>query len=143
MEIMKKQILKNVATIVRRTYIQSAFVLVLGSSFSTAKAQSADSVPPAGEVKYLGSLNNQQLLFQLEFDNKANETFYVTIKDQDGYVFYQQSFKDKKLVKKFLFEKTDNENANLIFSVSTQKGKQTQSFQVDTRMVERTEVTKL
>jgi hypothetical protein len=95
-------------------------------------------------IKYLGG-NNDELLFQMEYDNQTAESFLVIIKDEDGTILFTEKVKGKRFSKKFQFSRAEMGSQKLIFSVVTTKEKQTEVFQVatSTRVVEDVVVTRL
>ena len=141
---MKKQTqnLRNTA----RNFIVPAFLftaLLVGSSTNSVNAQSAiNSTSPS--VKYLGK-SNDQLVFQVDYDNTNDEVLNLAIKDEDGNILYADRFRDKKLSKKFKVNSSEYGNMKLTFVLSTDKEKQSQVFQVNTntRVIDDVVVTNL
>ena len=142
---MKKSIRQKLANL-KSTYVNIVFCVVLLSSFSPslANATGKSKVPlTEAVITYVGIQNDQQVAFQVEFENTRGETFYVSISNEEGNVLYRQGFKDTKFSKKFLFNKEDISDAHLIFTVKTSTDTQVESFKVLTQVVENTVVTKL
>ncbi|HEU0064430.1 MAG TPA: hypothetical protein VFQ58_05335 [Flavisolibacter sp.] len=141
---MKKQTqnLRNTA----RNFIVPAFLftaLLVGSGTNSVNAQSAiNSTSPS--VKYLGK-SNDQLVFQVDYDNTNDEVLNLAIKDEDGNILYADRFRDKKLSKKFKVNSSEYGNMKLTFVLSTDKEKQSQVFQVNTntRVIDDVVVTNL
>src|SRR3569833_1375151 len=101
---MKKQVMKNVSKAARRTIVYFGFASLMAFSFVPAHAE--DKKPStAVSINYLGAVDNQPL-FQIEFDNKNEEVYTVTIKDDQGDVLYVEKSKDKKFSKKFKYQGT-------------------------------------
>lgn len=127
---MKKQT-TTTATGLRTSFARllTAGLLTVGS-FSAAEAQTAKS-PVDADIKYAGT-SNDKLLFAVNFDNKTAEPFTVEVKDGDGYVFYNNRFKDKKFRKFFAIDKNELEKASITIQVATREGVQKQVFDVNT-----------
>ncbi|HEV7621953.1 MAG TPA: hypothetical protein VGO09_09475, partial [Flavisolibacter sp.] len=139
-------ITRNTSKLARNIFLPALLLGLLITEITPAQAQtqitaSAFSKPA---VKYLGKENNQ-LVFQLDFDNTTNEYFNVAIKDEDGNLIYMDRFKDKKFSKKFLVNQSEYGTMKLTFLVSTQNDKQAQVFTVNTntRVIDDVVVTKL
>lgn len=123
----------------------AAIIIVSGSLFSGAAygGDSTETPKAPAEIKLLGILNTDEVLFEVVFDNKTREVFDLTITDQEGYVFYKARFQDRTFSKKFLFNKLENGNANLTFTIKTGNSKQSESFEVNTQLLENASLTKL
>ena len=142
---MKKSIRQKLANF-KSTYVHIVFCIVLLSSFSPILVNATDkSKAPLAEgvITYLGIQNDQQVAFEVEFENTRGETFYVSISDKEGNVLYRQGFKDSKFSKKFLFNKEEISDTHLVFTIKTSNDTQVESFKVITQVVENTVVTKL
>lgn len=142
---MKKSIRQKLANL-KNTYVHIVFCIILLSSFSPSLVNATDKskTPLTGaEITYLGIQNDEQVVFQVEYENTSGETFYVSISNNEGSILYRRSFKDSKFSKKFLFNKEEVVNTNLVFTLKTGNDTQIESFQVITQVVENTVVTKL
>ena len=142
---MKKSIRQKLANL-KNTYVHIAFCMVLLSSFSPSVVSAAykSKTPLTGAViTYLGIQNDNLIAFQVEFENTGGETFYLNIRNNKGDILYSQSFKGSKFSKKFLFNKEEIADTNLVFSVKTANDTQVESFKVITEVIENTVVTKL
>ena len=95
---------------------------------SVVIAEEKPGTPSGVSVNYVGSVDNQPV-FQIEFDNKNEEQFTISIKDSDGNVLYVERSKDKKFVKRFKYQ--GEEAVKLTFVLSTDKEKQAQVFEVN------------
>ena len=49
-------------------------------------------------IKHIGN-DNESMYFQLLLNNETGEKFYLTVKDQDGIVLFQDVYNDKNLTK--------------------------------------------
>lgn len=129
---------------IRRTFAHAILVLalVVNTVPSSLMAQDNETPKPAAAIKYLGN-NNDQLLFQVDFENKEEESFTLIIKDEEGNTLFNGRFRDKSFTKKFMFDRSEMGASRLEFTIGTGKGKQTQVFQVATRVVEDVVVTRM
>lgn len=138
---MKKQILNTVKkTVVNFGF---AFLFVLNNIPAQAQDKVRTGIPPA-DIKYLGKVNNQPLLL-IDFDNVNEQTIYLSITDEYGNVLYTEKIKDRKFSKKFQWQTSEMDNAKLKFTLTSEKEKQFQVFEVNSnmRMVQDVVITKL
>ncbi|MES1226547.1 MAG: hypothetical protein ABUT20_64325, partial [Bacteroidota bacterium] len=74
--------------------------------------------------------------------NPAGNKFTVTVLDKEGYPVYQENYSDKKFDKKFKL--LANDGSKLTFVIRNAKATDfTQSFEINTHVVEDVVVTKL
>jgi hypothetical protein len=93
-------------------------------------------------VKYVGTSNNQ-VVFQVVFDNPTGEKFALIIKNDAGDVVYHQQFSETHFAKNVYFENTDNE-IQPTFIVRAASGSDiVRHFQVVKTVTENTTVTSL
>ena len=131
---------------IANTFSKASFLFILFFPLSTTIlfAAAGDNTEKPAVVKYMGTINDQ-IVFQLNYDNKDGQPFYVTVKDAEGVTLYNAKFNEKNFSKQFRFYKSELGNADLLFTVATQNEKQSQTFKVATtsRIVEEVVVTKL
>jgi hypothetical protein len=140
---MKKQF--NLSNAVRKTILSVGFTSFFLASFIPSVVNAQDKTPSSPVViKYIGNIDNYPV-FQIEFDNKNEETFNISIKDDEGTVIYGEKFRDKKFSKKFKYEGAGAESMKLTFILMGEKEKQSQQFEVNTntRVVQDVVVTRL
>src|SRR6478735_8791920 len=121
---MKKQFLSRIQKTIVSVVLAS---VLLGIS---PLVHAADGVKPLASnvaVTYVGSIENQPV-FQIDYDNKEETAFVLTIKDSDGNILYVEKSKDKKFSKKFRYQ--GDEHVRLTFIVATPTEKLSQSFEV-------------
>ncbi len=87
------------------------------------------------QIKYLGVVDNQPL-FQVDFDNESGETYLLSIKADDGTALYTQTVKEKKFSKKIKWNNPDFDRTKLLFTLSNDKSKQSQVFEINTSLRE-------
>jgi hypothetical protein len=93
-------------------------------------------------VKYVGTSNNQ-VVFQVVFDNPTGEKFALIIKNDAGDVVYHQQFNETHFAKNVYFENTDTE-IQPTFIVRGANGTDiVRHFQVVKTVTENTTVTSL
>ncbi|MGN6166119.1 MAG: hypothetical protein ACTHOF_16410 [Flavisolibacter sp.] len=131
---------------IANTFSKVSFLLILVLSLTTSTLFAADgnNTEKPALVKYVGTINDQ-VVFQLSYDNKEGQSFYITVKDADGIILYNGKFNEKNFSKQFRFYKSELGNADLLFTLTAQNEKQSQTFKVATtsRIVEEVVVTKL
>ena len=109
-------------------------------------ASASDSTNVAAmstEISYLGAFNQDELLFKVKFDNLENVPCHFTIRDEEGFVLFEQWFKGGNFSKKFLIQMQNIANANLSFSFTTEKSSSTETFLVDTTLKGQSVATRL
>ena len=141
---MKKQ-MRNLMNKTRIFLVPALFVVlsIAGLTYGKAYGQSISSnFRPS--IQYVGKVNDQ-LVFQVDYENPNNDVVNVLIKDEDGNVLYTDRFNDKKLTKKFKVNTTEYGDARLTFVISTSKERTSQVFQVNTntRVIDDVVVTNL
>ena len=136
---MKKQFLMSLSR-TKKTILNLGLAGILFAGLPSA-VHAEEKTPTGATVNYVGSVDNQPI-FQIEFDNKNEELFTVSIRDNEGNVLYVERTKDKKFLKRFKYQGDD---AKLTFVLSTGSGKQTQVFEVNKniRVVQDVVVSKL
>jgi len=141
---MKKHIKLHFRQAVRNTVVPFFFLLLSLTSTSVWALQDSSRSDNLGTIKYIGVVGDQ-VVFQLNYENKTGETLSVVIKDEDGNTLYTGKFNDKKVFKQFRFYRSDISDSNVSFTLSTSNDKQSQVFQVaaTSRVVEDVVVTKL
>ena len=93
------------------------------------------------EVKYIGSADDQ-VMFNVSYNNPTNNKFVVTVLDEDGTKLFQSVYNDKKFDKRFKLPKTDK--TKLTFEIRNNREIELkQTFEINTRIVEDVVVTKI
>lgn len=144
---MKKNLTLSVGKAARKAILYFGLTSVMAVSFlpSAVHAQDKEKPAPTGvEIRYIGSVDEKPV-FQIEFENNTEEVFNVSIKDEEGVVLYKERFKDKKFSRKFQFEKADMDHVKLTFTLTGEKEKQSQAFEINTnvRVIQDVVITKL
>lgn len=94
-------------------------VLLFAQANATDTTEYTNSLPV--ELKFAGTIKNQPLI-QLKFSGTEEETeFNITITDQNGFEFYNTTVKGKNMVKQFLLNTNDLEDAVLLFEITGKK----------------------
>ena len=143
---MKKQFLRNLSLSVRNTTLRFGLIALVAITClpTFVQAQIVKTIAETIAIQYVGNVDNQPV-FQIEFENKEQKPVQVSIKDEDGNTLYFEKIKDKKFSRKFKFERLDAEDMKLTFTLTTEKEKHVQVFEVNTsvRTVQDVVVTKL
>jgi hypothetical protein len=98
---------------------------------------------PAVSLKYIGLVQNQPM-FQLDLNSVEETDFYVSIKDQDGRVIYNEKIKAKTFTRNFRLDTDSLDDA--ILKVEVRDGnKKPEVFTINrnTRYYEETSISKL
>ncbi len=93
-------------------------------------------------VKYVGTTNNQ-VVFQVVFDNPTGEKFSLIIKNDAGDVVYHQQFSETHFAKNVYFENTDTEIQPTFIVRGSTGNDVVRHFQVVKTVTENTTVTSL
>jgi hypothetical protein len=129
---MKKQILFAIAKL--------TLVVLFVVSVAGARAEGTPSEKNA-QISYLG-VQEGMVLFNVAYNNPSGNKFTVTVLDKEGFPLYQEVSSDKKFAKNFKL--LTGENNKLTFVIKNAKETSvTESFEINTHMVEDVVVTKL
>lgn len=104
--------------------------LLIGSA-SGASAQDTAKPQPAA-VSYIGSLDGQPV-FKVDLDNKDGSVYNFKIKDDRGAVLYAEKITKQQFSKKFKFDRNNEEEVKLIFTLTSDKRTQSQEFRINTQ----------
>jgi len=121
-----------------------AVVCAAGVHAQVVQASYSTPVTPAVSqpvVTYLGS-GDEQMSFNLKFDNAGGTKFLVTVLDSEGEILFDQAFTDKKFNKTF---RVPTEMGKLSFVVRDMKTKTQKKIEISTErhFVEEVSVTKV
>ncbi len=95
----------------------------------SAMANEGNYVLPV-ELKFLGNINNQQIV-QLNFAGNAEENdFSINIRDEDGNSLYKENIKGENFSKKFLLNNEEIGDNILRFEVTGKKTNKIVVFEV-------------
>ena len=139
---MKKQIVSNST---RSNIFRLGFALLLMMNLSSAFANPGTGFEePYVSIKYAG-LKAEAPQFQVDLVNDNEEPYLFIIQDVDGIVLYKERINKKVFNKTFSLKNDDFYPTKLIFSVTGEKSKKTQVYEVNTlvRTVRDVEITKL
>ena len=93
-------------------------------------------------VKYVGTSNNQ-VVFQVVFDNPTGEKFALIIKNDAGDVVFHQQYNETHFAKNVYFDNTDSEIQPTFIVRSANGSDIVRHFQVVKTVTENTTVTSL
>lgn len=139
---MKKQFVSNST---RKNVLRFGFAALLALSLSSANASPAiKGEEPLVSVKYAGTAE-EMAKFQVDLINDGDEAYLFSIQDQYGEILYKEKVTKPVFTKVFAWNNTDVLPAKLIFTVTGEKSKKTQVYEVSTlvRTVRDLEITKL
>ncbi len=126
---MKKQFVRNST---RKMVRFGAILLLVAGSFSQSLARPvAKGDDPFVNIQYVGAAAERvQFQFDLVADN--DETYLLTIQDEDGTVLYKEKVAKKIFTKKYEWNNADQNTTKLLFTVTGERSKKTQVFEVNT-----------
>ena len=119
--------------------------LLVAFSFTATVSWATDggADTPAVSLKYLGLVQNQPA-FQLDLNSVEETDFYVSIKDENGRVIYNEKIKAKTFTRNFRLDTESLDDA--ILKVEVRDGnKKPEVFTINrnTRYYEETSISKL
>ena len=137
---MKKQFISTRASVVR---FGAAIFLLFNLSTASATTLTKNEEPFVA-IKYVGQVE-QRAQFQLDLINDNDENLYLTVQEEDGSVLYKEKVAKKVFTKKFEWNNTDHNSSKLVFTITGEKSKKAQVFEVNSqvRTVQDVVVTKL
>jgi hypothetical protein len=106
-----KQTVKNTAM---------AIGLIMSMAVAPSAMAGTGIKTPGIELKFTGKENNQPV-FQLDIENSAKELYFVTIKDQDGVVLYEETLAGEKINRRFRLNTEELSGAVLTVEVAARK----------------------
>ncbi|MCA0396852.1 MAG: hypothetical protein LCH51_05575 [Bacteroidetes bacterium] len=138
--------MKTVNTQIKRALSLAVLALVLVLNAGVAKANNKKKIDEKKsiELRYVGSVNQMPVL-EVAYDNEAGEDLNITLRDTEGNVLYTGNFSDKKIVKRFQFDNSGNDDIKIKLTVSSKKNAQTEIFQIkrSSQVVEAVTIAKL
>ncbi len=132
---------------IKSVFIKAACMLTFvsfSSSFSVTQAQSKfNSVISTGSMGDIRFVNVQDgmLVFELNLENLPVKGSRLQIKDESGYLLFEQNIKTETFKIRYKIER--NEISKITFEVTGKKVLFNKSFSISSRVEERIEVAKL
>ena len=127
---MKKQFVSNnTRSIVTKFGFAVLFFLTLSQSF----AQASKEDEPFVAVKYIGAVA-EKAQFQVDIVGNNDEAFLLAIQAQDGTILYKEKISKKIFTKKFEWNNEETFSPKLVFTVTGEKSKKSQVFEVNTQL---------
>ncbi len=126
-----------------RNYGTIALLVAFSFTATVSWANDGGTDTPAVSLKYLGLVQNQPM-FQLDLNSVEETDFYVSIKDQNGRVIYNEKIKAKTFTRNFRLDTESLDDA--ILKVEVRDGnKKPEVFTINrnTRYYEETSISKL
>ena len=123
-------------------YSVTLFLLFLVFISEPQPAQAQPLTGTDSSIKYLG-IQESHAVFQLQIENETEESYTVRIKDHSGNLLFYKTFRDKRILQKFYFNK--EEMGELVtFIITSRKKQKIETFQVDrnVRVIEEVVITK-
>lgn len=138
---MKKQFVNNKRSTVARFGFAALFALGLTQGFAQEGAKNEE---PFLSIKYVRTVADKAQ-FQVDMVNDAAETYLFAIRTTDGVLLYEEKVTKKLFTKNFLWDNDEMKAASLVFSLTGEKSKKSQEFEVSpvVRTINDVEITKL
>ncbi|WP_121354650.1 hypothetical protein [Flavisolibacter nicotianae] len=128
---MKKQLISNST---KSSMIRFSAAILLFMSLTKGYAATPNKGDePFVDVKYVG-LADQRAQFQFDLLNDNEEAYLLTIQEEDGTVLYREKIAKKVFSKKFEWNNADHNASKLIFTVTGEKSKKAQVFEVNSQV---------
>ena len=124
--------------------LAAALMLSLGSAKATAAPIIKKIISPTDKqlsVNFVGVSNND-MVFHLEFENKAGGKFFLIVKNDAGEVVYQNSFTDVNFARNIRIANVDSE-LHPTFVIRTSSEVVERKFSVKSKISENYVVTNL
>lgn len=129
---MKKKIRNQFSNGIKKNILRFSLAGIFFAGLASGSANAQTKPASVALVNYIGDMDGQPV-FQVALDNQSGKVYNLTIKDQEGTVFYTERFAQKNFTKKFRFDKADHDDVNLTFILSSPTEKD-QVFQVNTNV---------
>jgi hypothetical protein len=138
---MKKQF---VFSSTRNQITRFALAAVLFFNASLAFAGPGKEDEPFVKIRYTGVVEDRAQ-FQFDLVKDADETYLLTIQDEEGVYVYKEKINVRTFTKKFEWQNADLNSSKLKFTLTGLKSKKSQSYEVtsEVRTVRDVLVTKL
>jgi len=139
---MKKQFVSNNTRKAMMRFGVAALLMMGSLTHSFATPTKGEE--PFVNIKYVGVVD-QRAQFQFDMITDNDEAYIVSIQGEDGTVLYKEKVAKKIFTKKFELNSGDLNSSKLLFTVTGEKTKKSQSFEVNAqvRTVQDVVVTKL
>ncbi len=135
--------MKSTKSVFIKAACMLAFVL-FSSSFSLSQAQSKFNSVSAtgsnGDIHFV-KVQDGMLVFELNLENLPLKGSRLLIKDESGYLLFEQDIKTETFKIRYKIER--NQISKITFEVTGKKILFNKSFRISSRMEERIEVAKL
>ncbi len=137
-----------VTRVVKGFAIAMTAVVILVSNPLTSKAEGGNNSKKSSvneqqvTVQYAGIQDNN-IVFKVEFDNPTADKFWLIIKNDEGDVVYHKQFTDTHFSKAVFFQNTDADIQPAFIIRSSDNTEVVRHFKVTKTMTESTTVTKL
>jgi hypothetical protein len=139
-----KPVIKNFNLKKSASVLAAAALLSLGTATLQAAPVIEKIISPTDKqvsVNFIG-VNDNSLVFHLEFENKSGEKFWLIVKNDAGDIVYQNAFTDVHFEKNIRIAKEESE-MNPTFVIRTASEQVERKFSVKTKVSEDFVVTNL
>jgi hypothetical protein len=118
-------------TLVNNSKVKSFFVLILGTTLAFGPGRlNAQSATPELNATVTGTINDKPLL-QVNYSRAGSDAYVLSIRDKQGYVFYEEIIRGSSYSKKFLLDIPYPETTDILISISDKKGVERKRLQLN------------
>ena len=89
----------------KKAIITGLLSVILLSTTEASNTEKTDASKTKAEVHYTGLFNNDDLCFNVKFDNPVGNNITLTVLTEEGEHLFKSNFSDKKFDKKFVLLK--------------------------------------
>ncbi|MFT4094484.1 MAG: hypothetical protein QM640_12670 [Niabella sp.] len=114
---------------ISKTKMVALALVTLFTTALSAPAFATNDDDKKAEVSYIGNLNDMPV-YRLALKNKANETYFVSVTDNDGNVLYNEKVSGTNIVRNYQFDGETYGEYDLTFTISNTKGKTVSVYNV-------------
>mgnify|MGYP000934483683 FL=1 len=106
-----------------------ALALVTIFTTSTSFATTVNKIENPEEVRYVGSVNDLPV-YRLSLNNKNENTYIVSIKDNDGNVLFSEKISGKQIVRNYQIVELPSYQYSLSFEVNNISDKTSAIYEI-------------
>ena len=120
----------NLSRSLRNLTLTALTIFLFAANNANASDDGGKAKPPVVEIKYMGTVDHMPVV-KVEFDNADGGEYYLSLKDDNGHVFYSEVVKATKYSKSFQFDNTDLSGMRVTLSLKSKKENRTQVYEIN------------
>ncbi len=126
---MKRHNLRTMKHTMTRFSTKLILAALLVATSVSSFASNGDPIKEEPVIKLLGKTFDSNF-FQVKFNNAAGDKYLVTVKEKNGPVLFQETYKEEKFEKNFRIPRTTDES--FVFILRNIKTNKSETFVIDT-----------